>query len=152
MHRFGRFLQLSDLKYFQDAGMNSYEVNFYLKEIEQQCKHYAQIVKNRRFSAMQQLEIAGEYFSESEMKSREPLLYDQMVGQFLTEEEQQQKEAASIDRSDLRFSTILMHHMERLQEQSLYSQQKEEEVDVKKRIFHSKVSSNHEIKKISFIW
>ncbi|KAK7504286.1 hypothetical protein BaRGS_00004590 [Batillaria attramentaria] len=125
--RFGPYLQASDLLYFQDIDKNNYEVQFHLRDIEHRCSHSAVIVKNRRFAAMQELEAGGEYFSEDEMKHREPLLYEQMVGQYLTEEEQQQKADDALDPSDCRLSTILLKHMENVQEKSLYKQQKDKE-------------------------
>nr|KAG5711861.1 hypothetical protein BaRGS_026302 [Batillaria attramentaria] len=50
-----------------------------------------------------------------------------MVGQYLTEEEQQQKADDALDPSDCRLSTILLKHMENVQEKSLYKQQKDKE-------------------------
>ena len=79
---------------------------------------------------MKELEAGGDYFSEDEMKRREPLLYEQMIGQFLTEEEQQKQVTDAIDRSDLRFSTILLTHMDDAQQRALYKYQKEKEVRV----------------------
>lgn len=124
LRRFGAYLQAVDLAYFQDSTEDDYEIQFHIREIQHRCSNAAVIVKNRRFAAMQELEVGGEYFSEEAMKRREPLLYEQMVGQYLTEEEKLDKE---VDHSDLRLSTILMKHMEEAQEKSLYKQQKEEE-------------------------
>ncbi|XP_076464129.1 coiled-coil domain-containing protein 97-like [Babylonia areolata] len=127
LDRFGKFLHASDLAYFHGLEKDSYEIGFYLKDIRHRCSHSQVIVKNRRYSAMKELEEGGVYFSEDEMKRREPLLYQQMIGRFMTEEEHQQKEAEAIDRSDLRFSTILLNHMDIVQERALYKHQKEEE-------------------------
>lgn len=41
-----------------------------------------QVVKNRRLAAMQQLQGEG-FFSDEEMRRRAPLLYNQLVGQYL---------------------------------------------------------------------
>lgn len=38
---------------------------------------------------MNQLIKEGSYFSESEMKSRNPLLYEHLIGQYLTPEERE---------------------------------------------------------------
>ncbi|KAL1139648.1 hypothetical protein AAG570_006626 [Ranatra chinensis] len=56
---------------------DDYTVKFYL-EAE---------VKNRRLEALKRLIIKGEYFSESEMKKRNPLLYEELVGKYLSEDE-----------------------------------------------------------------
>ncbi|KAK7103141.1 hypothetical protein V1264_018101 [Littorina saxatilis] len=127
LSRFGKYLQLSDLAFFQDADKNNYEVSFHLKEIRHRCSRPNLIVKNRRYAAMKELESGGEYFGEEAMKQREPLLYEQMVGQFLTDEEKERQATAAIDRSDLRFSTILFVHMDDTQRTELYRRQKERE-------------------------
>lgn len=43
----------------------------------------------------------GIYFSEKEMKQRNPLLYEQLVGQYLTEEEIEDRKNA--DRKDIKY-------------------------------------------------
>lgn len=128
--RFGKYLQASDLRFFQDVSGDpekDYEIQFYLKEIAHRCAHSDVIVKNRRFAAMQELEARGVYFSEKEMKQREPLLYQQLIGQYMTEEEQKKQAEKAINRSDLRFSTILLSFMDSAQENMLYRFQKEKE-------------------------
>ncbi|ESN92746.1 hypothetical protein HELRODRAFT_189599 [Helobdella robusta] len=45
------------------------------------------LVKNRRYEKMTRLEREGEYFSEEEMKGRNPLMYEQMIGRYLNDEE-----------------------------------------------------------------
>jgi hypothetical protein len=131
--RFGKFLQSSDLQFFQEVPDNEdqecdYEVQFYLKEIAHRCAHSGTIVKNRRFAAMQELEAGGEYFSEQSMKFRNPLLYEQMIGQYLTDEEKEEQAEKAIDRTDLRFSTVMLNFMDLAQERTLYQHQKEAEV------------------------
>uniref|UniRef100_A0A8C7H1J9 Coiled-coil domain containing 97 n=1 Tax=Oncorhynchus kisutch TaxID=8019 RepID=A0A8C7H1J9_ONCKI len=44
-------------------------------------------VRNQRYAALRELQREGQYFSEDQMRSREPLLYEQYIGQYLTEEE-----------------------------------------------------------------
>ncbi|XP_038136234.1 coiled-coil domain-containing protein 97 [Cyprinodon tularosa] len=64
------------------------------------AQHYSQLVqkraagrtnrtrvRNHRYAALRALQKAGEYFSEEQMRMREPLLYEQYIGQFLTDEE-----------------------------------------------------------------
>ncbi|XP_033928073.1 coiled-coil domain-containing protein 97 isoform X1 [Melopsittacus undulatus] len=40
------------------------------------------VVRNRRFAALQELRRGGQYFSEQEMRAREPLLYQHYIGQY----------------------------------------------------------------------
>ena len=65
-------------------------------------------------------------YSDEEMKQRDPLLYEQMVGQYLSPEEVNDM----VDKADLRFSSILTKHMDVLQSNIIYGLQKEIEVNV----------------------
>ena len=58
------------------------------------------------------------------MKLRDPLLYEQMVGRYLSDDEIQDM----VDRSDLRFSSILTKHMDVQESNIIYNLQKEIEV------------------------
>ena len=73
---------------------------------------------------MKKLESQGSYFSDSEMKHRDPLLYDQLIGQYLTDEEAAEK----VDRSDLRLSTIICNHMDIIKDITFRDVQQEYEV------------------------
>ncbi|XP_071764027.2 coiled-coil domain-containing protein 97 [Centroberyx gerrardi] len=44
-------------------------------------------VRNQRYAALRALQREGQYFSEEQMRVREPLLYEQYIGQYLTDEE-----------------------------------------------------------------
>uniref|UniRef100_A0A3P9M2Q6 Coiled-coil domain containing 97 n=1 Tax=Oryzias latipes TaxID=8090 RepID=A0A3P9M2Q6_ORYLA len=44
-------------------------------------------VRNHRYAALRALQKEGKYFSEEEMRRREPLLYEQYIGQYLTDDE-----------------------------------------------------------------
>ena len=125
LSRFGKYLSMEDMEYFIDKGID-YEVEFYSQQIRDQCNKQltASRVKNRRYAAMKQLISRGEYFSEEEMKYRDPYLYHNLIGQYLTDEEVQEK----IDKSDLRFSTILLKHMDQLNENEAFAKDKEKEV------------------------
>ncbi|KAK6183144.1 hypothetical protein SNE40_010676 [Patella caerulea] len=122
LERFQDYLNLEDLNYFEKFYGN-YEIDFYVLHIKQNLNKVtsAKIVKNRRYSAMQKLVSEGDYFSEDEMKYRDPLLYEDMVGQYLTSDEIQ----SCVDKTDLKFSTILLKHIDQLEENKLYYQQKQ---------------------------
>ncbi|XP_041830264.1 coiled-coil domain-containing protein 97 [Melanotaenia boesemani] len=62
------------------------------------AQHYSQVVRaaghtnrtrvrNQRYAALRALQREGKYFSEEQMRIREPLLYEQYIGQYLTDEE-----------------------------------------------------------------
>ena len=79
LERFSKFLTTEDVEFFEDQRQD-YGVSFYIAEIKQRCKDTKHnVVKNRRYQALQELVEQGEYFSEEEMKWRDPLLFDQMV-------------------------------------------------------------------------
>ncbi|KAM6905358.1 coiled-coil domain-containing protein 97 [Xenentodon cancila] len=44
-------------------------------------------VRNQRYAALRALQKEGHYFSDEQMRRREPLLYEQYIGQYLTDEE-----------------------------------------------------------------
>lgn len=92
LQRFGKFLKKEYFHYFEclKSHTDSYEVDYYLKEVKKdfsnESKHVD--VKNRRYAALKKLINEGSYFSETEMRRRNPLMYEHLVGRHLTEEEQ----------------------------------------------------------------
>ena len=126
--RFGNHLAEEDLHFFTNL-QGSYEVDFYIKEIRRQLdvRKNKQKIRNRRYEAMQKLMVEGSYFSDTEMKGRDPLLYEQMIGQYLTEEEQQRD---SVDPSEMRLSSMLMQFMEMKQNNAIRDLQQEREVEL----------------------
>jgi len=120
LQRFGQFLSEDHLTFFEDMSDQNYEVGFYLKEARQkQCKYVQEHrVKNRRFQAMQKRISAGdEHFSEESMRQRNPLLYGQLIGQFLTDEER--SVADRPDMTNCSLANIIMEHMDIDRERNL---------------------------------
>jgi len=120
LERWGRYLDEETLGYF-DIYQKDYEVQFYLGKFKNQTneKQKMTTIKNRRYMYLQKLISEGEYFSEDEMKNRDPILYDYYIGQYLTPEEKLKPPSA-----DTTLSQLLLGHMdstrhaERLQENS----------------------------------
>ena len=125
LSKYWNYLEIEDLKYFEKSK-DVYEVNFYMQQVLKTKNVAVQKnrVKNRRYEAMKQLISEGEYFSEEEMKFREPYLYEQMVGQYLTDDEIK----AKVDKTDLTFSNILLKHIDQLDENARYGVTKDTEV------------------------
>merc|ERR1711997_705247 len=77
------------------------------------------------------LESNDEYFSNEAMKARNPLLHEQMVGRFLTEEERE--EEARPDMTNCSLSKIILDHMdlnkERDDKKRMKEAEEEEEFD-----------------------
>ncbi|GBP44643.1 Coiled-coil domain-containing protein 97 [Eumeta japonica] len=92
--QFGKYLKPSHLSYFENlVNSRNYSEQENLKRCVEQLKIYHsnenthKRIRNRRYKALQKLRAETEYFSEKEMMLRNPLLYEQLVGQFLTDEE-----------------------------------------------------------------
>ena len=52
---------------------------YLVKLVQKETRKQTQRVKNRRFTAMKDLLADGEYFCDEQMKSRDPLLYEQVL-------------------------------------------------------------------------
>ena len=81
-----------------------------------------------RYEAMRRLEALGEYFSDEEMKRRDPLLYEDMIGQHLTDDDVQTMIAADKEMNDHALSDVLLKHIQIMQNNELYQRQKDAEV------------------------
>jgi len=72
---------------------------------------------------MKRLVAVGEYFSDDEMKKRDPLLFEEMIGRFLTNEDV----ANDVSKSDLSLSAVLLSHLQVMQNNELYDQQQQQQ-------------------------
>ncbi|XP_073454769.1 coiled-coil domain-containing protein 97 [Aquarana catesbeiana] len=88
LERFRKVLKEEHLLCFSHLS-GDYTADFYFKEIckASQKKVNHTRVRNKRYAALQQLISAGEYFSDKEMRQRDPLMYEHYVGQYQSEEE-----------------------------------------------------------------
>jgi Coiled-coil domain containing protein (DUF2052) len=85
LQRFGTNLKKQHLKFFESHNYGpeeQLEVNENLKQITFNLDHHGSIVRNRRYVKLLELIKEKKYFSEAEMKCRDPLLYEQLIGQF----------------------------------------------------------------------
>lgn len=113
INRFGKYLSMENLNYlrrYEDADENGYEIKLLLQSLIEHSRNMRRDRKNRRYEALQKLIEGNSYFSETEMMKRNPLLYEQLVGQYLSEEE---KRARDKFKSDTTFVHLLMEGMER---------------------------------------
>jgi len=81
-----------------------------------------------RFEAMRRLENCGEYFSDEEMKKRDPMLYEEMIGQFLTDEETVNM-SRNLMSDNMQLSQLLLRHLQVMQNNEVYEQQIEKQVN-----------------------
>ncbi|XP_007941331.1 coiled-coil domain-containing protein 97 [Orycteropus afer afer] len=64
-----------------------HRADFYCAEVARQGTARPRALRNRRYAALRELIQGGEYFSDEQMRFRAPLLYEQYIGQYLTQEE-----------------------------------------------------------------
>lgn len=127
--RFGSLFDESDLAYIESVIKLNYEVIHHLKELrkklKQSLKSQQKQIQNRRYQYLQHLMEASNYFSEDEMRNRNPLLFEEYIGQYLTQEEKDELDMG--DRSDLTLSGIILKKMEIDVRRELHSRQQENE-------------------------
>jgi len=112
--RYGRYLDSDDLSYFAGVSeRNDYEVNFRLERLRrtlsQSSKSRSKRVKNRRYECLRKLMEETSYFSEEEMRQRNPLLYDFYIGQYQSKEEKERDERKNADMS---LSSMILNQMD----------------------------------------
>lgn len=127
--KFGKFLTEDHLNYFLKKYDASYEIIHYVKNLKSLLTdHGKNVVKrNRRFEAMKRMEAEGNYFSEAEMEKREPLLYHQLVGQYMSEQEKLKKSWEASKNRIPTFSNFLIEKIEREELNELLKIEKNEE-------------------------
>ncbi|XP_014670890.1 PREDICTED: coiled-coil domain-containing protein 97-like, partial [Priapulus caudatus] len=112
LSRFWKALLPEDMQNFVDS-VADYELQFYrcqVASLHQPARERSSrnLVRNRRYNAIKGLTAEG-YFSDDSMMQRNPLMYQQMVGQYLTEEERNEQIKARQRELDGRISNVLMN-------------------------------------------
>lgn len=110
--RFGKCLDEADLMYFDGLTERDFEVGFRVKELRkkymQSQKTAMKKVKNRRYEYLKQLMAESSYFSEEEMRERDPLLFEYYIGQFMTDDEKAKMDG---NVSDMTLSSMILKKM-----------------------------------------
>ncbi|XP_067413389.1 coiled-coil domain-containing protein 97 isoform X2 [Emydura macquarii macquarii] len=127
LERFRRALRVEHLGCFAHLAAR-YEARFYCDEVRRAARGKAgrTRVRNKRYAALQQLIKGGEYFSDEQMRARDPLLYEQYIGQYLSDEEllalgsQAQADSCSLS------GVLLGSYQEQLLQLRLHIQQEQE--------------------------
>ncbi|XP_076766558.1 coiled-coil domain-containing protein 97-like [Xylocopa sonorina] len=130
LSKFGHYMKKEHLKYFEKIKEEDYEVAYHFNRLQRYFNSSTRQtdVRNRRYQALKSLIEEGEYFSESEMMKRNPLLYEHLVGQYMTEK--QKKIRDSIDTENITFVNLLMENIERDNLKKKQKLQEEEEQNV----------------------
>ncbi|XP_055853792.1 coiled-coil domain-containing protein 97 [Episyrphus balteatus] len=126
--RFGQYLNVKHVEFFEELENipieDQDEFNYLLDDLHVKLEKRKSCVKNRRYTATQKMH---EYFSETEMMKREPHLYHELVGQYLSEEERTQRD--TYDVRNTTFSGILLNKMDRDNAEEVLQKQQEDEDD-----------------------
>ncbi|XP_054854709.1 coiled-coil domain-containing protein 97 isoform X2 [Eublepharis macularius] len=128
LERFRTALREDHLACFRHLSGN-YEADFYCAEVRKagRSKTRHTRVRNKRYAALQELIRGGEYFSDEQMRSRDPLLYEQYIGRYLSDEELQELGGCKLEASCTLSGALLDSYQERVIQQRLQVQQEQEE-------------------------
>lgn len=140
--RFGHLLSSEHLSYFEKVQKDNYEVEYRLKELRKLLddkKRHVQI-QNRRYEALKRLKKDTDYFEENEMRMRDPLLYEQYIGQYLTDEERIALNSAEqssnptlsgflIQRFDCQQTALRFHYQQEREEEMCEEEEEDEDGD-----------------------
>ncbi|XP_011300584.1 coiled-coil domain-containing protein 97 [Fopius arisanus] len=129
LSRFGKNLRPHLLDYFTEKS-NDYETNYHVGKLRRYLNTETRKIdrKNRRYEALKEMLKKGEYFSETAMMKRNPLLYEHLIGRFLTEEQKRVRD--NLDTKNITFVNLLLESIERegLRELKRAQEEAEEEV------------------------
>lgn len=130
--QFGKYLAPHHVNYFENV--KQYECSKKFREIVAQLQDYhsdecrRKRVRNRRYKALQKLRDETDYFSEKQMMFRNPLLYEQLVGKYLTDEEIRERDG--IDRENLTFLNMILDTVDQNQMRETRKEQMLEEEEL----------------------
>ncbi|XP_041988662.1 coiled-coil domain-containing protein 97 [Aricia agestis] len=113
--QFGKYCSPNHISYFENLPHLKHNAHF------QECINHLKLyhskeqtikrIRNRRFKALQRLKSSTDYFSDKQMMYRNPLLYEQLVGQYLTNEELQERDG--MDTENDSFLKVILESVER---------------------------------------
>ncbi|XP_019967628.2 coiled-coil domain-containing protein 97 [Paralichthys olivaceus] len=88
LERYHACLKPQDLSAFAHVCSDPRALHYssVIQKRDEECTNRTR-VRNQRYAALRALQKEGQYFSEEQMRIREPLLYEQYIGQYLTDEE-----------------------------------------------------------------
>lgn len=133
-NRFGNYLTKEYLNFFKSAlnseSLDNHDLLFTIADLTEKLEHKTKTIKNRRFAALQEMSKDTEegYFSEAEMMKREPNLYEQLVGQYLSETERRMVSGeCDYDPGEGSFASLLLEGIEKERVEKLRKEQKKGE-------------------------
>lgn len=114
--QFGKYLAPYHIEYFEKMSQNPSGTQSFRQCIQHLKSYHSEAsrhkrIRNRRYKALQQLQNESDYFSEKQMMQRNPLLYEQLVGQYMTDEEI--KERDGTDSNNLTLLSMILDTVDR---------------------------------------
>ncbi|UXI16901.1 Glucosylceramidase [Sarcoptes scabiei] len=139
LSRYGQYLSSEQLNYHKNHEDEKVKtIAEHILRVKQSSSLSKSSIRNRRYQAMKQLLEDGDYFSPVEMQSRNPYLFEEMIGKYLDENERKDLEHSSYSKQydRISFSSYLMEKnrqsqmkLIRLIESSKYHSSSESEDD-----------------------
>ncbi|XP_063070997.1 coiled-coil domain-containing protein 97 [Engraulis encrasicolus] len=130
LERYQAHLKPEHLVAFSDVISDS-RAQYYVEEVQKRAGKQANRtnVRNHRYAALRALQKEGQYFSEEQMRFREPLLYEQYIGQYLSEDEilQRSQEAMESGTTGGLADLLINSYQERVLQGRLQEQQDKED-------------------------
>lgn len=128
--RFGKHLKEDHLEYFKQFltdENDGYAVGYYISDLKRffTKSKREKDVKNRRYDALKRLVEEDFYFTETEMMKRNPLLYNQLVGQYMSDEEKKVRD--NVDTKNITFVNLLLETIDRDSTRKKQKQQQDDE-------------------------
>lgn len=133
LSRYGKYLDESYLNFILDNVSDPKKDDHIVMQIEalkEKDRDKKSRVKNRRYNALQKmLHDGSSYFSNSEMQSRDPYLFEQMIGQYMDENQRKELQNASYfeNYGNTNFSSFMFEQIRNFQLNCRYNKQQEEE-------------------------
>lgn len=128
LQRFGMHLKEDHLKYLESQEHRNnerQEIEDHIKHLRWILGHQSTIIRNRRYCALVSLIKGKKYFSENEMQSRDPLLFEQLIGQYQSREEKVARRRPNPETSTL--VDVLLEGIDNEQNCEVVKKQREEE-------------------------
>ncbi|XP_047530283.1 coiled-coil domain-containing protein 97 [Vanessa atalanta] len=129
--QFGKYLSANHLQYFEKQHLDNKSYQKCLAELKLYHSNESRNkrVRNRRYKAMQKLQEDTDYFTEKQMMYRNPFLYDQLIGQYLTDDEIRERDAVGPE--NLTLLSMILDTVERNEmRQTKYEQMLNEDGDL----------------------
>ncbi|XP_062868953.1 coiled-coil domain-containing protein 97 [Trichomycterus rosablanca] len=129
LERYHAHLQPEHLEAFCHVSSDC-RTQYYCTEVQKRASRSANRtrVRNHRYAALRTLQEEGQYFSEEQMRIREPLLYEQYIGQYLNEEEILQRSEDAMKNGPTGLADLLINsYQEKLLQNRLQEEQDRED-------------------------